>query len=122
VGGGDGDGDGDGDIEWAFSGSKRVHTNLEGKSEDTFRVRKRRPYIHASRIEGNCDQVESIVKDEGGKERKRSREYEGLREATQAQAEVTSANTSESKPKLSRKGMVRKRSRSRTSIKEDENL
>jgi hypothetical protein len=105
-----------------FSSSKRVHTNLEGKLEDTFRVRKHRPYIHASCIKGNDDQVESIVKDEGGKERKRTCEYKGLQEATQAQAEVMSANTSESRPKLSRKGMVRKQSRLRTSIKEVKNL
>jgi hypothetical protein len=58
---------------------KLEHTEVfRGKTDDTFRVRKRRPFIHASRIEGNHDQVESIVEDEGGEGRRRTRRYEGL--------------------------------------------
>lgn len=41
---------GDGDGEWALGSGKIVHASLEGKTEDTFPVRKRRPYIHANRI------------------------------------------------------------------------
>jgi hypothetical protein len=39
-----------GDGDWALGSGKIVHASLEGKTEDTFPVRKRRPYIHANRI------------------------------------------------------------------------
>jgi hypothetical protein len=70
-----------GDGDWALGSGKIVHASLEGKTEDTFRVRKRQPFIHASRIERNHDQVESIVEDEGGEGRRRTRRYEGLRKS-----------------------------------------
>jgi hypothetical protein len=75
--------EGDGEGEGALTEDESSRKFLEEKTDDAFRVRKRQPFIHASRIEGNHDQVESIVEDEGGEGRRRTHRYEGLRKSHQ---------------------------------------
>jgi hypothetical protein len=89
-----------------FGSSKMVHTGLEGKTGDAFRVRKHQPFIHASCNEGNHDQVESIVEDEGGEGRRRTHRYKGLQKShqgTDRDNEMMIANMSEIDENLSKR-------------------
>jgi hypothetical protein len=49
-----------------------VHAGFRGETEDAFRVRKRRPYIHTRCIEGIL-RLSGTYSEEGGIERERDR-------------------------------------------------